>query len=274
MTAFDDEVSEIIPQGRCVRVRFKNMAPQDFDFVVGAGGLHSKVRKLAFGAEELFTRYLGYRVAVFEAPDYEPRDELAYVSYGRPGIQASRFALRNGASLVLLVMADEDSALPTTSEAQRAYVHKRFEGAGWECDRMLTALDAREDFYFDAVSQIEMPAWSKDRVVLVGDAAFCPSLLAGEGSSLAMTAAYVLAGEVHRAGNDISAAFARYEQRLRPLIARKQKAARQFAQSFAPRTETGLVVRNWVTKAMAIPWVADMAIGASLRDDFELPDYA
>jgi 2-polyprenyl-6-methoxyphenol hydroxylase-like FAD-dependent oxidoreductase len=273
MTSFDDEVKEIVSLGRCARVKFNHMPARDFDLVVGAGGLHSKVRALTFGAEERFSRYLGYRVAAFETPDYQPRDELVYVSYGQPGLQASRFSLRTGSTLILLVMADDDPVLPATQEAQRSYVRKRVEGRGWECDRMLAALDQREDFYFDGVSQIEMPTWSQGRIVLLGDAAFCPSLLAGEGTSLAMTAAYVLAGELHRAGADVAAALARYERRLRPLMTRKQKAARRFARSFAPRSAFGLTVRNWVTKAMAIPGVANIALGASLRDDFALPDY-
>ncbi len=273
ITAFDDEVTEIKTTDRSARVKFRHMAPREFDFVVGAGGLHSKVRTLAFGAEAQFGRYLGYKVAAFEVDGYTPRDELTYVSYGRPGIQASRFALRDGSTLLLLVMADDDPSLPETPAAQRTYITRRFGGAGWECQQILSALDDRDDFYFDRVSQIEMPAWSRDRIVLLGDAAFCPSLLAGEGTSLAMTAAYVLAGEVNSADGDLATAFARYERRLRPLMARKQKAARKFASSFAPRTELGLVVRNWVTKAMTAPWFADLAFGASLRDDFVLPDY-
>lgn len=88
-----------------------------------------------------------------------------------------------------------------------------------------------------------------------------------------MTAAYVLAGELHHADGDAATAFAKYEKRLRPLMARKQKAARQFAGSFAPRTRVGLVMRDLITNMIALPGIARFAIGASLRDDFPLPNY-
>ena len=84
--------------------------------------------------------------------------------------------------------------------AQKALLNAKFGDAGWECPQILAALDESDDLYFDRVSQIRMDAWSKGRVALVGDAAFCVSLLAGQGSALAMAAAYVLAGELGRAG--------------------------------------------------------------------------
>jgi 2-polyprenyl-6-methoxyphenol hydroxylase-like FAD-dependent oxidoreductase len=171
-------------------------------------------------------------------------------------------------------MADEDPKIPESKDEQKAYLHRRFGNAGWECPQILARLDMQDDLYFDRVSQIEMPNWSTAQSVLLGDAAFCPSLLAGEGTSLAMAAAYVLAGELNQANGDIGGALTRYEQRLRPLMARKQKAARQFASAFAPQTRLGLLLRNLVTNAMAIPGVADLAMGASLSDDFKLPEYA
>jgi len=103
-----------------------------------------------------------------------------------------------------------------------------------ETDAVLRALDAAEDLYFDRVSQIAVPQWSRGRVALIGDACACPSLLAGEGSAMAMAEAYVLAGELHAAGGDHARAFAAYEARLRPYVERKQKAARGFASGFVP----------------------------------------
>jgi 2-polyprenyl-6-methoxyphenol hydroxylase-like FAD-dependent oxidoreductase len=175
--------------------------------------------------------------------------------------------------MFLLVMADDAPGIAESLEAQKHYLHRRFAGAGWECDAILAALDSSQELYFDDVTQIHAPRWSIGRVALLGDAAFCPSLLAGEGVGLAMTAAYVLAGELHASDGDCDAALQRYETRLRPLIARKQEAARNFARSFAPRTQMGLWLRNLATQAMAIPWVSNSIVGASLRDDFPLPDY-
>jgi 2-polyprenyl-6-methoxyphenol hydroxylase-like FAD-dependent oxidoreductase len=138
---------------------------------------------------------------------------------------------------------------------------------------MLDALDATEDFYFDSVSQIRLPRWTQGRVALIGDAAAAVSLLAGEGCGLAMAEAYVLAGELQRAGGDPAAAFGRDEALLRPFLRRKQLAAERFASSFAPRTRLGLAVRGLVVRLLGVPWVARRVIGQPLRDDIVLPRY-
>jgi 2-polyprenyl-6-methoxyphenol hydroxylase-like FAD-dependent oxidoreductase len=157
--------------------------------------------------------------------------------------------------------------------AQKALLNAIFRDAGWECPQILAALETCDDLYFDRVSQIHMDTWSKGRVALIGDAAFCASLLAGQGSALAMGAAYILAGELDRAAAP-EAAFRHYEALLRPLLDSKQKAARQFASGFAPKTWWGLFLRNQITKAFAIPFVARLAMGSSLMDRIEVPNYA
>lgn len=118
-----------------------------------------------------------------------------------------------------------------------------------------------------------MEKWSQGRVGLVGDAAFCPSLLAGQGATLAMFAAYVLAGELGKIGNQPHEAFDRYEGRLHPFIVDKQKAAVQFAGSFAPKTQFGLFFRNQITRTFRLPFIAKLAMGRSLLDRIDLPDY-
>ena len=109
--------------------------------------------------------------------------------------------------------------------------------------------------------------------MLLGDAASCVSLLAGEGTGLAMVEAYILAGELNRAGENYGEAFRRHENRLRAFIEGKQESARKFASAFAPRTAGGLWFRNQVTKLMAVPLIADYFVGRDVRDDLELPDY-
>jgi 2-polyprenyl-6-methoxyphenol hydroxylase-like FAD-dependent oxidoreductase len=104
----------------------------------------------------------------------------------------------------------------------------------WELPRILAALDTCNDLYFDRVSQIRMDAWSHGRVALVGDAGFCVSLLAGQGSALAKTVAYVLAGELATSPGRPQAALRRYEDRLRPFVHAKQRAAERFAAAFVP----------------------------------------
>jgi 2-polyprenyl-6-methoxyphenol hydroxylase-like FAD-dependent oxidoreductase len=128
-----------------------------------------------------------------------------------------------------------------------------------------------KSFYFDRVSQIRMPSWTRGRVALLGDAAACPSLLAGQGSALAMIEAYVLAGEIDRARGDHTKAFACYEERLAGFLRSKQDAAVKLAPAFAPRTRLQLFVRNLVLRLIALPFVAELATGNSLRDAIELP---
>jgi 2-polyprenyl-6-methoxyphenol hydroxylase-like FAD-dependent oxidoreductase len=134
-------------------------------------------------------------------------------------------------------------------------------------------MESCDEVYFDRVSQIRTDTWSQGRVALVGDAAFCPSLLAGQGAALAMIAAYVLAGELGSTRGQPEEAFQRYEQQLSPFIADKQKAAVKFAGSFAPKTRSGLIFRNQITKIFKIPFVAELAMGPSLFDRIDLPNY-
>lgn len=115
--------------------------------------------------------------------------------------------------------------------------------------------------------------WTNGRTALIGDAAACVSLVAGEGTGLAMAEAYVLAGELRNCGGDYRAAFARYQERMMPLLKRKQTSTRKFASSFAPKTPFGIRFRNLVTRLFRIPFVSNFFIGRSLRDDITLPDY-
>jgi 2-polyprenyl-6-methoxyphenol hydroxylase-like FAD-dependent oxidoreductase len=160
---------------------------------------------------------------------------------------------------------------PSTDAERRACVRQIYEGLGWECGRIMTVMSDAPDVYFDAVSQIRMSHWSRGRAALVGDAAACVSLLAGEGTGLAMAEAYVLAAELIARPRNHAAAFAAYEQRMMPFLARKQRAAAKFASSFAPRTAHGLAFRNLVTRLARVPVLAEWLLARDLFDKVELP---
>jgi 2-polyprenyl-6-methoxyphenol hydroxylase-like FAD-dependent oxidoreductase len=269
---FGNEIVSLAERNDGVDVEFARGPARRFDLVVGADGLHSAVRRLAFGPQQQFETQLGYAVAAFEADGYRPRDPDVYVMYGRPGRMIGRFTLRNDRTLFLFVFTADTASLPDMLAGRKAYLRARFDGDKWECPQILAALEEVDDLYFDRVSQIRMPTWSKGRIALVGDAAFCVSLLAGQGTALAMTAAYVLAGELAAADRHDDA-FAAYEHRLRAFIAGKQKGARGFAGAFAPKTEFGLWFRNIVVKALNIPGAARLLFGRSIVDTLVLPEY-
>jgi 2-polyprenyl-6-methoxyphenol hydroxylase-like FAD-dependent oxidoreductase len=275
-TIFNDSIAGIELRDSGAQVTFEHDQSRRFDLVVGAGGIHSPVRALVFGPDVKFQTDIGYRVAAFEAEGYRPRDELAYVAYTEPGRMLGRFALRDDRTMFLFVYADDDarSADPGDLYGTKCVLRQAFRSLGWEGPQILTQLDQADDVYFDRVSQITMNCWSQGRVALIGDAACCVSLLAGEGTGLAMLQAYVLAGELNAAGGDHREAFHRYEQLLRPLIQGKQRSARAFASTFTPKTSLGIWTRNKASKLLGIPLLADWIIRREFRDDIELPDYA
>ena len=190
-TIFGDSIREITQQRDAVEVAFERGPARWFDLVIGADGLHSVVRRLAFGDDRRFEKFLGYSAAAFEASGYLPRDEDIYVSYSVPGRQAARFALRDDRTLFFFFFADEGAGRngPCESAARKEILRTQFGTLGWECPQMLAALDSCRELYFDRVSQIRMDGWARGRVGLIGDAAACPSLLSGQGSALGMLAA-------------------------------------------------------------------------------------
>ncbi len=272
-TIFDDSIVGLEDTGREVRVRFHRTPARDFDLVIGADGLHSQVRRLAFGDEDRFERFLGMKVAAFAVDGYRARDELVYLIHREIGQQVARFTMRDDRTLFLFVFADPDPAIPADVDGQKAILRQKFAGSGWECPQILDALERADGLYMDRVSQIHLDRWALGRIALVGDAAFCISLLGGQGSALAMVASFILAGELKRANGGHEAAFARYQERLRTFIAGKQKAAVKLASFFAPRSRFGIFLGDQVMKLMAIPYVTELAVGREIRDRIELPEY-
>ena len=211
-------------------------------------------------------------VAAFEVDGYRPRDELVAMMFAGVGFQAVRLSLRDDRTL-FLISARHDGPVPVDDRAaDQALLRSALAGQRWEVPAILDLMSQADTFYFDSVSQVRMPSWARGRVALVGDAASCPSFLAGQGSALAMVESYTLAAELARCP-DHREAFARYEERLAPLLRSKQDAAVGLAVAFAPKSRFQLLVRNTVMRLMGLPKVADLAMGRSFHDAVALPAF-
>lgn len=274
-TLFGDSVSAIEDVGDHVNVSFDHAPPRTVDLVVGADGLHSRVRELVFGPEKSFEFPLGCHVAAFEIEGYRPRDELVSVMYGEPGRYISRFSVRDDKTLFFMVFRDEclPAGMPLHDAARKLALSDVFADLGWECPQILSSLQEANDVYFDSVSQIRCDSWVKGRTVLIGDAAACPSLISGSGGGLALAEAYVLAAEIHRHSGDPETALANYETLMKPFVQRKQRHATTLVPSFVPKTALGVVARNFATTLMRLPVFPKLLMGRYLSDDIELPDY-
>ena len=191
-TVFGDEIQALREDRDGVAVEFDRSPPRRFDLVIGADGLHSAVRRLTFGANAGSESYLGYCAAAIAVKDYPHRDKDVYVSYCRPGKQIARFALRDGRTVFFLIFSapERPAFAHHDTGAQIALLSRVFGKGGWETSEILQAIERADDLYFDTVSQIRLPQWHRGRVALLGDAAFCPSLLAGQGAAFAMAGAY------------------------------------------------------------------------------------
>ncbi|GAA3158552.1 FAD-dependent monooxygenase [Nonomuraea roseoviolacea] len=232
---FGDSITSLDEDADGVDVTFERGAPRRFDLVIGADGLHSNTRRLAFGPEERFVKHLGLYCAIFTTTNYLGLDHTghAYRTAGR--LVALYSARHNAEAKAVFYFASPLMDLNRRDVArQQEILAEQFTGNGWQSERLLREMRRAPDFYFDSVGQVHMDTWSRGRVALVGDAAYCPSSLSGMGSGLALIGAYVLAGELAAAGGDHRVAFARYEREMREYATGCQKMGDGVAKLMVP----------------------------------------
>ncbi|WP_436533492.1 FAD-dependent monooxygenase [Actinoplanes sp. HUAS TT8] len=253
---FNNSIAAIDDHGDGVTVTFTNRTGEgdttEFDLVIGADGLHSNTRRLVFGPEEQFNRYLGYCFAGFTIPNDLG---LAHegLTWSAPGRMAAIYAPGCTDTLHGFLMTSRPQpplAELGDVEAQRALMAGVFGGDGWLIPKLLDGMRAADDVFFDVTSQIHMPVWSRGRVVLAGDAAHAPSFFSGQGTSIALVGAYMLATELATA-TDPTAAFAAYEQKTRDFVRMNQALAGSGGTTLAPATNRALWIRNNVLLKLA-----------------------
>jgi 2-polyprenyl-6-methoxyphenol hydroxylase-like FAD-dependent oxidoreductase len=224
---FDDTITALDDDGAVVRVTFERAAPSEFDLVIGADGLHSNVRRLAFGPEENFIERLGTHAAIFTVPNFLGLDYWQMWHYGDSTMAGVYSARNNAEARAMLGFVETDLRIDYRDiEAQFAELERRMTGDGWVRPQLLDYMRTAPDFYFDEMSQITMDRWSRGRVALVGDAGYCCSPLSGQGTSVALLGAYILAGELKSASHDGTAdherGFANYQREFGDYVQRNQ----------------------------------------------------
>jgi 2-polyprenyl-6-methoxyphenol hydroxylase-like FAD-dependent oxidoreductase len=232
---FGDSITSLTEDAHGVSVTFERAAPRRFDLVIGADGLHSNTRRLAFGPEEQFVKHLGLYCAIFTTGNHLGLDHTGHAYRIAGKMVAMYSAHHNTQAKAVFYFASQLLDLDRRDvERQQAVLAEQFAGTGWQSDRLLKEMRHAPDFYFDSVGQIHMDSWSRGRVVLLGDAAYCPSSLSGMGSGLALVGAYVLAGELAAADGDHRAAFAQYEREMRAYAVGCQKMGDGVAKLMVP----------------------------------------
>jgi 2-polyprenyl-6-methoxyphenol hydroxylase-like FAD-dependent oxidoreductase len=271
---WDTSINCIDEQPDGLNISFQNGIQRKFDLLIGADGLHSNVRKLVFGEEKYFEKYLGYYTASFTIDNYLDKKDTFY-SFSVPGKQIGIYSISENKLATFFIFRQNEKLNYDyhKTESAKRILFDTFKQTGWESKNILEKMDGSPDFYFDTVSQINMENWSKGRVSLVGDACQCVSLIAGTGSALAMAGAYILAGELKKNNGDYETAFKNYQNILKPEIITKQKMAGKFAASFIPDSNFGLWVRDKFTNLMFLPGISKWFINHFMSDSVKLENY-
>jgi 2-polyprenyl-6-methoxyphenol hydroxylase-like FAD-dependent oxidoreductase len=241
---FNDEIRSLSQDPGGVDVTFESALPRRFDLVVGADGLHSGVRRQVFGREQQFVRHAGLYVATLPLSCSFDAIDRDITMFNAPRRSATIHPGRSRALAAFIFWRD---ALPNFDhrdvEQHRRVVADTYRGDGWHVRALLGEMQATDDLYFDSVSRVEIATWAHGRVVLVGDAASCVSLL-GDGSSLAMIGAHTLAEALARYNREHAMAFREYEAQHRRLVDSKQRLMRLGATLLVPRSTSGIAMRN------------------------------
>jgi 2-polyprenyl-6-methoxyphenol hydroxylase-like FAD-dependent oxidoreductase len=273
---FGVRVTALNDDGERVDATFSDASTGSYDLVIGADGLHSGVRSLIFGPEERYVTQLGQCFGFF---DIENRLRLDHCGVAC-AISGRTVALQatdpNKPARASFFLTDPELGFDyRDTERNKRLFAERFAGMGWEVPNLLEGLAEATEVYFDSIAQVHLDSYSRGRVCLIGDAAWCASPRSGMGTSLAVVGAYVLAHELRAAGDDHAAAFARYLQLLTPYVARCQKLAIDTLKTDDFSSGWRARLRNVGIRLLRIPAVSKLVARQSLAvgRSFTLPSY-
>ncbi|WP_084487536.1 FAD-dependent monooxygenase [Nocardia sienata] len=240
---FGDSIAELTDHGDGVAVTFDSGASARFDLVIGADGMHSRVRELVFGPEERWRQHLGGYFAVGTLPNHRELAGLTLL-YNAVDRIAAMYPVRQtglARAVFLFRRGEEQGHDPRDIDAQRRLLRAEYRDEGWDIPLLLDEMDRAEDFYLDSISRIRLDAWSRGRVALVGDAGYAPGPAVGGGTSLAVVGAYLLARALAEAGGDHSVAFPAYQAQVDDYARRCREVAPAVLRRGIPRSRTQLL---------------------------------
>ncbi|NSY20025.1 FAD-dependent monooxygenase [Neorhizobium sp. AL 9.2.2] len=274
---FGDRIDRIDPieeGAEAVSVAFSSGQTEQYDAVVIAEGVGSSTRELVF-PQENEPRWMDLTIAYFTIPRQADDDQMWRWYNATDGRSISLRPDTHGTTRAMLSLQQPPNGEQEwTVEQQKAYLRERFDDSGWQAHRVLAGLEETEDFYFDVLRQVRMDRWSKRRVVLTGDAAWCATPLAGIGATLAVTGGYVIASELRRKG-DIRQAFSAYEEAMRPMVEKGQGVPKIAPRMMNPHSRLGINLLHHALRIASKPAIRGLAtkLFASEPDGPDLSRY-
>lgn len=272
---FGDSVAAIGQDAEGASVTFASGLTERYEAVIVAEGVGSATRTVVFPSENV-PRWMDLTIAYFTISRTPDDDRLWRWYNASQGRSVSLRPDRHGTTRAMLSVQQAPAGQQDWSvDRQKIWLRERFADAGWQSQRVLDGMEATEDFYFDVLRQVRMKRWSNGRVVLTGDAAWCATPIAGIGTTLAITGAYVLASELARSP-DVTTAFAAYDQAMRPMIEEAQGIPKIVPRLMNPHSKLGIRLLHGVLRLASKPSVRGIAsklfAGRSKQPDLSLYD--
>lgn len=252
-------------------VRFKDGDEDTFDLVIVAEGVGSATRELAFPKEN-DPRWMDLTIAYFTIPRQDDDDRLWRWYHATGGRSISLRPDNKGTARAMLSVQGPPEGKQDWNEAeQKRWLREQFQDAGWQAERVLAGMESTEDFYFDVQRQVRMPRWHRGRIVLTGDAAWCATPLAGIGATLALTGAYVLAGEIGRS-ESLARALDNYEDAMRPMVEKGQGVPKMGPRLMNPHSRLGIALLHGALGIASQPPLRGLASSLIGERDQKAPD--